>query len=505
MDRIGACGGCVHGLSRRRFIAAGGAAVLGPALCGCRGPGAVPAAADGVPPAALPSAGPAGARRIVAAGPAATYTPTLRAAFVRRKGEYGMRWPGAVYDGEAALRRYRAAMEAEAKRLGMTLALRPDPIYTAAEADAWCAEAKAAKPDGLLLVLLDRQEHAWPTAAKAADTAIPTVVFSPVGTAFTTNTAGLAGRKGVFIASTSDFAQAAYGMKMIRAGAKLREMRYLVIQGRERKDTVLEPFGTKLRHVPAAVFLEEYSRTPDTPEIRAMAEAYVRNATRIDYATAADVTNGIKSYVVARTLLEREGADGITMDCLGALGHTTVSLPCIAWSRMLDDGLPAACEADLGACVTHALVLSLFDRPGFQQDPVPETSTDRLIGAHCSCPTRLNGLDAPPEPYRLAHHHGNRDAVPIPAWRPGQRVTVADLILGKEGPELIVSTGTAVENIAVPPAGGCVVSVAVALDTVKDSRALLAYPGFHQLFFYGDCKKELVAYCHLFGIRPVVV
>jgi len=33
---------------------------------------------------------------------------------------------------------------------------------------------------------------------------------------------------------------------------------------------------------------------------------------------------------------------------------------------------------------------------------------------------------------------------------------------------------------------------------------LLSYPGFHQLFFYGDFKKELLAYCQLHGIEPMV-
>ena len=94
------------------------------------------------------------------------------------------------------------------------------------------------------------------------------------------------------------------------------------------------------------------------------------------------------------------------MDCLGALGKTKVSLPCIAWSKMLDHGIPAACEADLGAALTHALVQLLFDRPGFQQDPVAETARECLIGAHCSCPTRLNGFDQKPEQVR--HHASSR-------------------------------------------------------------------------------------------------
>jgi hypothetical protein len=444
-------------------------------------------------------------RRIAPAGPGAIYKPRVKAAFVRRKGEYGMQWPGAIYDGAAALAKYRASTEAAAQKMGIQLDMRPDPIYSAAEADEWAAAARAERPDGLLVLLLDRQQHAWPTAAKAADTGIPTVVYSPLGTSFTTNTAPLAGRKGLFIASTDDFSQAVYGLKMLRARARLREMRYIVLRGDERRDEELKPFGTKLRYVPAREFLAEYERTPVSAEVRAMARAHIKGATRIAGPTEQDVINGVKSYVVARRFLEREQGDGITMDCLGALGGSKVSLPCIAWATMLDHGIPAACEADLGAALTHALVQFLFDRPGFQQDPVAETSKDCLIGAHCTCPTRLAGFDRPPEPYFLSHHHGLRDAVLVPKWRIGQRVTVADIqARGKlmADPPMVISAGKVVENVSVPPAGGCVVSVMVQLDGVTD---LLDYPGFHQIFFYGDHKRDLAAYCKLAGIPPQVV
>lgn len=487
-------------LSRRAFLRSSAALAFAGAASSCAGR----ALRGG--PAAAP--GPA----IAPLGPGSKYRPRLMAAFVRRKESYGILWPGDIYDGRAALERYRREILAEAERLGVRVDLRPEPVHSLAEAEAWVEEAKAARPDGLLAVLLDRQQHAWPTAVKAADSKIPTVVFAPVGAAFTTNTASLARRDGVFVASTDDFREAAFGMKMVRAAAKLREMRFVVLQGNERRDGAIEPFGTKLRFVPAREFLEEYRRTPLTDEIRAMAEAYVRGATGLAGPTAEDVQNGVRSFVVARTFLEREEGDGITMDCLGALGKTEVSLPCIAWSRMLDCGIPAACEADLGAAVTHALVQLLFDRPGFQQDPVPETARECLIGAHCTCPTRLAGFSEPPEPYDISHHHGNRDAVPRPRWRVGQRITVADVVFSSRDvsfpqkadapPELLISTGTVVENVSVPPSGGCVVSVMAKLD---GSRELLDFPGFHQLFFYGDYKKELVAYARLFGLRPVVL
>jgi len=441
--------------------------------------------------------------KITPHGPASKCTPQIKACFVRRKGDYGLRWPGAIYDGEAARKQYTEKLQAVEKQLRCKIDVRPEPVYSPEEADAWVAECQAAPADGLLVVLLDRQEHAWPTAAKAVESKIQTVVFSPVGSSFTTNTAPLAQAPGSFIASTDDFSQVEYGLKMLCAATKLRAARCLVLQGKERKDVAMPLLGMQLRFVPAKDFLDEYQKTPVDDRVRAMAAEYMKRARRVFQASEQDVINGLKSYLVAGQLLQREEADAITMDCLGALGKTDVSLPCIAWSRMNDDGIPAACEADLGAVATHAIVEYLFDRPGFQQDPVAETARGAIIGAHCSCPTRLNGFDQDPEPFDIQHHHAMRDAVPRTIWRDGQRVTCADVLMsGVQPVNMLISVGDVIGNIAVPPAGGCVVSVMAKFDNVED---VLAFPGFHQLFFYGDYKRQLKQFCQLIGLEATVV
>ena len=478
------CDGC-RGVSRREFVATASmvsASLLGGWLPGSR----------------------ALAQKIEPKGPASRCVPRIKACFVRRKGDYGMRWPGQIYDGEAARKKYIGQIAATAKELNVKLDLRPQPLYSDQEADAWIAEVQEAKPDGLLVVLLDRQQHAWPTANKAIDTQIPTVIFSPIGSSFTTNTTEPSKRTGCFICSTDDFRQVRYGMKMLKAGAKMRATRCLVIWRRQRVDREMPHLGIQLRHVPAGVFIDEYNKLPVDENVRAMAKDLMDRAQKQIGATEQDVTGGIKSYLVAAALLEREQCDAITMDCLGALGPTKISLPCIAWSKMNDDGVPAACEADLGAVASHVLVQYLFDRPGFQQDPVAETAREAIIGAHCSCPTRLHGFSSKPEPFDILHHHGVRDATARPIWRVGQRVTSVDVLLrGEETrPQMIISAGEVLENVSVPPAGGCVISVMVKFDGVTD---VLAYPGFHQLFFYGDFKRELVQFCQLFDIEPMVV
>jgi len=475
---------CNHNLNRRQFIRSSAGFVAGSVLMqGCNTLVKEPMVTK---------------NPIHQCGPASKYVPTIKAAFVRRKEDYGMWWPGAVYDGKAARKMYTEKMKSTAEKLGAKLDLRSEPLYSLAEAEGWIAEAEAQKADGMVLVMLDRQRHSWPSARKVSQSTIPSIIFSPLGTSFTTNTIHLCETTGCVIYSTNDFGQAAYGMKMLCASAKMRRTRCVVIKGKNRSESVLADTGIQMQVVPAGTFIEYFNQTPESKDILAMADDYLRRARKVTGATRQDVINGVKSYYVAGKILEAEQADAITMDCLGALGRIKVSLPCIAWSRMNDDGIPAACEADYGAVASHIITQYLFDRPGFQQDPVADTADNSIIGAHCSCPTKLNGFDSGPEPFDLKHHHGNRDAVPRTLWKVGQRATSIDLLPGKADgsspSQVLISAGTVVENMDVPPSGGCVVSVKIKFDGRQE---VLSFPGFHQIFFYGDYAHQMKDFCRL--------
>ena len=67
---------------------------------------------------------------------------------------------------------------------------------------------------------------------------------------------------------------------------------------------------------------------------------------------------------------------------------------------------------------------------------------------------------------------------------------------------MLISVGTVVDNMSVPPSGGCVVSVKVKFDGRQE---VLSFPGFHQLFFYGDFGRELVDFCQLCNLEAQVV
>ena len=96
--------------------------------------------------------------------------------------------------------------------------------------------------------------------------------------------------------------------------------------------------------------------------------------------------------------------------------------------------------------------------------------------------------------------------MPRTLWRIGQRVTSLDVLPGDEKQNrktrFLISVGTVLDNIDVPPAGGCVVSVRVKFD---GGHPVLSFPGFHQLFFYGDYKQQLAEFCQLYNLEAEVV
>lgn len=487
----GSCGGgCGCHASRREFLGAFGMAAGGilaqPLLA------RVLEAADN-------ERGPAGM-----AGPGGRYVPKVKAAFARRREHPS--WPTALYDSEAATRQYTKKLKAAAEAIGVDVDLRAETIHSNEEADAWVAEAAEQKPDGVVVFALDRQPPAWPTVYKALDAGLPTVAYGPMGTSFI-GEAGEAARRGAFVCSATEFDDVIYGMKMLRARAVLREMRLLVVRGNQRREDKLPFYDTKLRFFPETGWRDAYEQTEISEAVRATANTYVEAATEMAGPTREDVLKAVRCYVSARRLLEEQKCDAVTMNCLGAVG-VGMAFPCLAFSRLLDNGIPAICEADLRAAVALMLVPLLFDRPGFMFNIVPVTDRGALICSHCTCATRLKGFDKPSVPFHLSPHHFDRDAVPVPHWEPGEAVTVLQTPTGGD-PRMIVLTGEVIDQVSVPPAGGCVVSPMIKLDGHFDNvldlhgdRGITRRWGHHTLV-YGNWRRQLRAFCDLFGMEAI--
>ncbi len=449
-------------------------------------------AGAGIASAAIPRGREASAET----GDPPTEDPEVLVAYLRPQGKYWLGWPGTFWDVEGFIAKSRALVEGFAKELKVRVAFEPEPLYDAAAVDTFAAKVEATKPAAILLFPLHMDR--WGHVGKLSNGAVPTIVFAPLGVCFTGHIAEISRRPKVYLASCPDFelGPVRFGLKMVRAAHDLRRTSIVVIAGGETRETVLEPLGVRLKYVPRATFPQTLKEISITPEVREVAEDYRKAASKIVEPTEADLINAAKNYVAAKRIMERHGCQGITMDCLGLVGSREIPCPpCMAWSKLLDAGIPGVCEADINAVLSHSVCCRLLDKPGFMQDPVPETVHNTFIGAHCVSPTKLNGYDGPREPFALRSHSESNLGVALQVfWRVGQDVTIMQFV----GPSrMILGKGKVLRNLDTPPAGGCRTSVELAIDGPEDTRDT---KGFHQLFIYGDHVRDFRAFGQLYGI-----
>jgi len=433
--------------------------------------------------------------------------PLVKAVFIRPNVEgYWMGWPGAAYNIRERQADYTKILKNAAEKFGVNLEAVAEPIHDSNAANALLDGLKKAPPDGLIVASMCLHHpgfNSWDITNNIAANRgnIPTIVFSPMGTSFTSHLQGTRDIPGVYVAAAQDIDWLEFGVRMLGTIWRMKNSRLCIVQGDKTADRKLDIIGTTLHYIPRDRYPKEYEKIEETDEVRALADYYEKNAKKVVEPTKKDILNSVKNYVLAKQIMRAENCDGISVDCLPLVENRLIPAPpCIAWLRLNDEGSVGCCEADWPAAISLRLTSFLFGRPGFMQDPAPNTVNNTLMGAHCSCPTRLDGFDKPPEPFILrSHSESNTGVAPQVLWREGQKVTIMKF----QGPEsIILGTGRVLRNIDTPPSGGCRTSVELELDGVADSRDA---KGFHQLFIYGDLELPFKAYCRLAGINVVHV
>ncbi|HOJ33158.1 MAG TPA: hypothetical protein PKY35_09410 [Candidatus Hydrogenedentes bacterium] len=421
----------------------------------------------------------------------------VRVASLRLPPPYWLGWPGASYDVEKHYDEYNRSLCQAANRAGVTLLQEDKPIENDQGLDAFVSDLGVRKPDAVCLVL--QHFGVWHWAEAVTKLGIPTIIFAPIGTAFTGHVHDISRRSGVYVISSLDTGALNQALRMVRAKRQFEESRLLVVAGAERKEDVLERLGTRVRYVPRSELPNLFDATPVTDEVKQIARDMRKKAEKIVEPSREDLINAARSFVAALRLIEKEEANAVTTDCLGMVAERHVPTPpCMAASLFQDAGITYGCEADVFGAISLMLTSYLFDKPGFMNDPVPETVKNVLIAAHCVCGTRLNGFEEPPVPFILRSHAESNLGVSLQVlWREGQPVT---LVRFQNPNQVIVDTGTVVGNVSTPPAGGCRTSVEIKMDDVEDVRNVL---GFHQVVFYGNHRRDVEAFCQLYGIETI--
>ncbi len=425
--------------------------------------------------------------------------PTVRAMSVvaRQKPPYWLGWPGTSYDVEGERARYTRAIADAGARVGVEIVQEGQPLEDNAAVAAFVRKVQDEKPDAVFITLQHLQS--WDMAVEIARAGVPTIVFAPVGTAFTQHVNRLAFQPGAHVISSLETPVLDQALRMVRARRQLEATRLLVVSGDARKE---DKFGVvNVQYVPRQAFEEMFNLTPVSEEARFVANHRFREAQKVVEPTQQDGLNAARSYIAAKRLLKAEGCNALTTDCLGMVTQKKVPTPpCMGASIFQDNGVTYGCEAAVGPAVSLMLTSYLFDKPGFMNDPVPETVKNVLIAAHCVSSTRIYGLDRQKEhaPYILRSHSESGLGVSTQVlWPVGQPVTLVQFF---RPDALYLDTGTVAGNVNTPPAGGCRTSVEIRMDDMEDCRDV---QGFHQVVFYGNHRRDVESFCQLHGIKVV--
>lgn len=425
--------------------------------------------------------------------------PRVRVVFLRPRSRegYWMGWPGQAFDPQAMQASYVKELTEGAVQLGVRLELSPEPLEDAAAVSSFLSQLQPSPPDGIIanLMHMDWWEHASNLLKNKGE--IPAILFAPMGMSFAWHIREVRGIPRTFVASTQEVGWLRQALRMFRAMWQLRRTRICMIAGNSSRDYAIPNLGTVVHCIPRQTWPQEFQQAETTEEMRALADYYTREARKIVEPKPEDVLNAAKGYVLARRIMAAESCQAITMDCLGLVAARQIPCPpCVAWSRLLDEGGAAACEGDVIAAVGQLLCALLVRRPGFMQDPVPNTVRNTIMAAHCTCPTKLDGLDQPHEPFSLrSHAESALGCVPQVLWRVGQEITIVKLV-GTDS--MVVGGGRVVGNVDTPPSGGCRTCVEVTVDGLADARDI---QGYHQLLLYGNLCHQFRAYAQLAGIK----
>ena len=192
-------------------------------------------------------------------------------------------------------------------------------------------------------------------------------------------------------------------------------------------DYIFEHTGVRLEYRPISE-LKPLLDMVDETEARKEMERWKKEAVEIVEPTDEAILKACKMYVLLRSLIDREGLSAVSIDCLSFSfsQEPIVPLPCIAYTRLRDEGIAAPCEADVCMLLSSLLLQEISRKPSFFHN-VSEVDTEKSVAIlrHCVAPIKLLGDDGPPLPFNLRDYHGfGRDIGPEVKFPVGKEVTM---------------------------------------------------------------------------------
>jgi L-fucose isomerase-like protein len=270
------------------------------------------------------------------------------------------------------------------------------------------------------------------------------------------------------------------------------------------EDIVYNRTGVKVQFRPLEE-LAELLKGVDEASAIGEAERWKKEAKEIVRTSDQAIIDACRLYVLLRSLIQKEGLSAVSMDCLSftmgrGMGSSNVQLPipCIAFARLRDEGITAACELDVCGLLSSMLFEVVSRKPTFMANVMSvDLRNSSFVFSHCVSPLKLDGINAPPMRYRLHDYHNmGRGVVPEVEFPINKEVLTGafskDLKSFTLWPGRILSQVQETERTT-PSRGAGLNACANTIDIkIKDAgRFLQGIASIHHVMITGDYMKAI--------------
>jgi len=283
---------------------------------------------------------------------------------------------------------------------------------------------------------------------------------------------------------------------------RLKEAKILAVRDDKSSGPAGEVMGVKVEHLPFAELNEAWKQA-DKAETCAVADRWAKAAKKVEGVSRETLETSAAMYLAERALLQKHGANGITINCLGGFygGHIH-AYPCLGFYQLNNDGLIGGCECDVRSAATMVIGTTLTQgRPGYISDPVIDTAKRQIIYAHCVAPSKAFGPAGRTNPYEILTHSEDRQGASIRSILPtGYMTTSLEFDQGRK--EILFHRALAVAND--PDDRAC--RTKLCAEPVGDLEKLFRMWdqwSWHRVTFYGDLKEPVYALADAAGWKVV--
>ena len=403
-------------------------------------------------------------------------------------------WPGNTWDAEGHQRRYTEEIGKISSKLKMNIGIKDKSVANNDDALKIVKEIESEKPDGLLLIMF--YNNSLPQVdivLGAADKLnIPAVFYIGLGVKHG-SIRNYYERSGIyFIQSLDNFEAIESGMRMINTRKLLKQSVLLSIDPEEgRKESVEKFFGITTRPILVDTYNKEFKSMSINKNAADFINKLSKESVEVRGVTKESFEYAAKAYYTLKSFIEKENADAVTMNCL----KVGLGRPCIGFSMLNNQLIPAICENDLDAAHGQMIGQLVTGRPGFQHNPCYDTEKNHYYASHCTTATKMYGPEGKELKYLLTRYfHTNDGTCCIQVFfNPGDPVAMIHYYRG-EDPKLDIYSGVVVESHQMPPAGGCSTNVEIEI-TNRANANLVA--GHHNLIFIGDFSRRFMNFAQL--------